>query len=149
MNLKKWITVLLGAILTISLTACGQDETTNGTGNAADPQGSAAATEAPAGTSGDTSKGVPTVDELIQKSTEASQALTSFAMKSTIAQNISMTQGETSQDQKINMNMTSEFIKDPMQMHQEILMDMGDQGEQKIEQYITADGMFTKTGEHG
>ncbi|OBZ08802.1 hypothetical protein A8L34_21825 [Bacillus sp. FJAT-27264] len=143
--MKKWTTVLLGAFLTISLTACGNNEGAKNTAGASDPVATTATNEV--ATNGDAKSGTPTVEELIQKTTEASQSLQSFAMESKIEQNIKMKQGETSQDQKVNMTMTSEIIKEPMQMHQEILMDLAGQGEQKIEQYITADGIYTHTGE--
>ncbi|MFC3750246.1 DUF6612 family protein [Paenibacillus sp. GCM10012306] len=141
--MKKWTTVLLGAILTISLTACGNNEGVKNTAGASDPAaiaGSNAVT-----TNGAAKSGTPTVEELIQKTTEASQNLKSFAMESKIEQNMKITQGDTSQDQKVNMTLTSEIIKEPMQMHQEILMDLAGQGEQKIEQYFTADGIYTQT----
>ncbi|ASA25944.1 DUF6612 family protein [Paenibacillus donghaensis] len=149
--MKKWTIALLGAMLTVSITACGNDNAANGNANAtADPAVTAAA---PASTPATTEEaapeaatGTPTVDELIQKTTEASQKLNSFELEMSMVQNIAMTQGETKNEQKVDMKTTSQFTKEPMQMHQEVVMTMpGQEGEQKIEQYITKGGVYSLT----
>ncbi|GGF84131.1 hypothetical protein GCM10010912_31690 [Paenibacillus albidus] len=149
--MKKWTAGILGAILTIGITACGNNETTENTatGNtpAATTEASAPAASAEASAPAATEEaatGVPTVDELIKKSTEAGQSLKSFAMDAQIIQKISITQGETTQDQNSDMKMKSEFIKNPLQMHQVVQMVVpGQEGEQTVEQYITADGSYS------
>lgn len=135
--MKKWITALLGAVLIISITACGNKEGAENKVNAADPKASASS-NAPA------TSGTPTVEELIQKSTEAGKDLKSFAMTSQISQNLKITQGDATQEQKVNIALNSEIIQESMQMHQEMVMDMG-QGEQKMEQYIVPEGIYMLT----
>lgn len=150
--MKKLTTVLLGSMLTIGLTACGNNEAVEDNAAANNASAVVTATASPAAEAtaspdaGQAAQAGPiTVEELIKKSTEAGQQLTSFAMDSNIVQNISMKQGDTTQDQKVDMKMQSEYTKDPLQMHQMVQTNMGGQGEQTVEQYITSDGIYSHT----
>lgn len=56
--------------------------------------------------------------------------------------NVKTAQGDNAQD--TDMTTKSKFIKEPLTMHQEILMKTA-QGDQKIEQYVTKDGFYSQT----
>ncbi|NMO95188.1 DUF6612 family protein [Paenibacillus lemnae] len=146
--MKKWTTGLLSVILVMGMTACSSDNEPEDAGSTTPP-----ATEQPAENGGtetetpavetpaeDETAAVPTVDELIQKSAEASQEMKSFTMKSDIKQDITM--GEEAQN--ISIQMTADTTVDPMEMYQEMTMDMAGQGSQDIKQYITQDGVYSE-----
>lgn len=137
--MKKWVTVLLTAILAVGLTACGGEKAAKG----GDAEGGAQA-PVTAETSGNTETGsVPTVDELIQKATEASKGLKSFSMEVSGNQNIVMTVGEQKQEQKVDTKSKIDMTKEPLAMYNEIQMSIPGSGDQKFEQYITEEGIFT------
>ncbi|MEK3712897.1 DUF6612 family protein [Paenibacillus sp. FSL R7-0333] len=144
--MKKWTTIFMGVMLTVALAGCGNNEElkpSEGAATAA-PAGSAAPeASASAAPAEQTSDGVPTVDELIQKSVAASGDLKSFAMESQVKQkiNVKTAQGDNAQD--TDMTTKSEFIKEPLMMHQEVQMKTA-QGDQKIEQYVTKDGFYSQ-----
>ncbi|MGG1660443.1 DUF6612 family protein [Brevibacillus sp. NRS-1366] len=129
--MKKWSVLFLAVATAISLTACSPAEKPSNNNAQTNEAKEAAAA-------------VPTVEELIEKTTKASVELKSFAMDSTVNQNMVMQQGEQKQEQKIDMTMKADFVKEPLQMYQEVQMKMP-QGEQAIKQYITNDGIFTET----
>ncbi|UHA73666.1 DUF6612 family protein [Paenibacillus sp. 481] len=133
--MKKWTAVLLGAILLVGLTACGNDKNTNGGNTKAADQSGASQTA-------DKAAALPTVDEFIQKSTEASKGLKNFSMDAQIKQNIVIKQGEQKQEQKIDIKSKIDMTKDPLQMVQEMQMTLPGQPEQSIKQYVTKDGVF-------
>ncbi|WP_019119509.1 DUF6612 family protein [Brevibacillus massiliensis] len=127
--MKKFTLTLLGAILALGLTACG-DKGAAGTNT--NQQGET-----------QTEKAI-TVDELLAKSAEASQKLNSFAMEANINQNITMAQGDQKQEQKIDIAMKADMNKEPFGMYQEMKMSMPGQGEQDIKQYITKVAIYTQ-----
>lgn len=141
--MKKWTLALLSVILVMGITACSKENGADG-GTTNPPT-----TEQPSGnkeeTPGETPKedALPTVDELIQKSAEASQNMKSFAMDSDIKQNIILGEGESKQEQNIDMAMKIETTLDPMEMVQEITMDVPGEGKQNIKQYITQNGVYS------
>lgn len=143
--MKKLTAVLLGAALVLSITACGKEKAAEGGANQAANGGANKAAETTTNTPAETK--VPTVDELMAKSTEASEKLKSMAMDSKISQNIVVKQGEQSQEQKIDMTLKMDIVKEPMEIHQVMDMSMGAQGSQNIEQYITQNGVYSKVGE--
>jgi len=135
--LKKFTAVLLGAILLVSMTACGKEKEA---GNANVPATNASVNEAaPASAEG----ALPTVDELIAKSTEASKELKSFSMEANIDQKMTIKQGDQDMNQDINIVMTMDVQQDPIAIYQEMTMDMGDAGKTDIKQYITKDGVYS------
>ncbi|GJM75698.1 hypothetical protein HMSSN036_79140 [Paenibacillus macerans] len=83
------------------------------------------------------------MDELIQKTTEASKGLKSFSMDASVNQNIVVTAGEQKQEQKVDMKMKIDTTKEPLAMYNETQMSIPDSGEQKFEQYVTEEGIFT------
>ncbi|GED71526.1 hypothetical protein BRE01_52280 [Brevibacillus reuszeri] len=127
--MKKWTVLFFAVTTAISLTACSPAEKPSNT-NAQTNGASEAAV-------------VPTVEEMIEKTTKASADLKSFSMDSKVNQHMVMAQGEQKQEQNVEMAMKSDFVKEPVQMYQEIHMKMP-QGEQAIKQYITNDGVFTE-----
>ncbi|AIQ56374.1 DUF6612 family protein [Paenibacillus borealis] len=151
--MRKWTALFMGVILSAALTACGNNDAAEPAANAAEAPAANAgtnATTAPeasasAAPAGQSSAGVPALEELLQKTAAAQSELKSFAMNSQIQQNMTVKQGETNQEQAIEMTVNAEYTKDPLEMHQEILMNLAGQGEQKIEQYVTGDGFFSLT----
>ncbi len=144
--MKKWTAALLGAILVLGITACGKEKVAEvGEANAA-ANGSANETVADTGANApaEDKTAVPTVEELIKKATEASEKLKSFSMDAKVNQNIVMTQGDQTQEQKVDMTMKADMVKEPLAMYQVMDMSMGDQGTQNIEQYITQQGIYSK-----
>ncbi|MFM1654644.1 DUF6612 family protein [Brevibacillus sp. B_LB10_24] len=127
--MKKFTLTLLGAILALGITACG-DKGTNGTNT--NNQGET-----------QTEKAI-TVDELLTKSAEASQKLNSFSMEANMNQNITIAQGDQKQEQKIDIAMKADANKEPFGMYQEMKMSMPGQGEQDIKQYITKEAIYTQ-----
>jgi len=145
--LKKLAVLLLSAVLVLGMTACGSKEksdadagngnkpnvTNNGSNNAGQTTGA-----------GNKESGSQlSVDELIEKSAKAGVDLKSFAMEMKMSQNIVMSLGEDKQEQKIETEISSDFIKDPIQIHQVINIKTP-QGDQKMDQYITKEGIFTE-----
>jgi hypothetical protein len=140
--LKKWTAVLLGAILVMSMTACGKDN--KAADDAATPpateQGTTPSTETPPAKEEPKEDALPTADELLQKSAEASQNLKSFAMKADVKQHI-VIEGEEKQEQDVNMSLDSELTLEPVEMMQNVVMD-SPEGKVEMKQYITEDGIY-------
>lgn len=137
--MKKWTAGLLSAILVMGITACSKDKE-------AEKATTPPAAEQPAtGKTEETKEAaVPTADELIQKSAEANKKMKSFSMDSDIKQNIVISAGENKQEQKINMSLKVDTTLDPMEMYQEIKMEMPGQVTQDIKQYITQKGIYSQ-----
>ncbi|MBU5349463.1 DUF6612 family protein [Paenibacillus lautus] len=139
--MKKWTAALLGAILVMSMTACGKDN--KAADDAATPpateQGTTPSTETPAKEE-PKEDALPTADELLQKSAEASQNLKSFAMKADVKQHI-VVEGEEKQEQDVNMSLDSELTLEPVEMMQNVVMD-SPEGKVEMKQYITEDGIY-------
>ncbi|AIQ39404.1 DUF6612 family protein [Paenibacillus sp. FSL R7-0312] len=143
--MRKWTALFMGVILSAALTACGNNDTAQPAADASEAPAAAAGTAATTAPAEQTTAGVPALEELLQKTAAAQSELKSFAMNSQIQQNMVMKQGETNQEQAIEMAVNAEYTKDPLEMHQEIVMTLAGQGEQKMEQYVTADGFFSLT----
>ncbi|UNK18823.1 hypothetical protein MNQ98_01880 [Paenibacillus sp. N3/727] len=139
--MKKWTAGLLSVILVMGITACSKDKDKEAESAATPP-----AAEQPAtGKTDETKTGAaPSVDELIQKSAEASQKMKSFSMDSDIKQNIVVSAGESKQEQKVNISMKIDTTLDPLEMYQEMKMEMPGQGTQDIKQYITQKGIYSQ-----
>ncbi|WP_138224913.1 DUF6612 family protein [Paenibacillus algicola] len=143
--MKKWTTGLLSVILAFGLAACSSDNEAEEAGTATPPANTEQPAEngetvtEPAEAPAEEMTETPTVDELIQKSAEAGENLKSFSMTSDIEQNISL--GE--EQQNINIQMMVDTTMDPMQMYQEMTMDMGEQGSQELKQYILEDSVYS------
>lgn len=140
--MKKLTAVLLGAVLLVGITACGKEkEAANANANASAPtNANASANEAPPAQA---EGGIPTVDELITKSSEASKDLKSFTMDADIEQKMTIKQGDQEMNQDINIAMTMDVQQDPIAIYQEMTMDLGEAGKTEIKQYVTNDGIYT------
>ncbi|MBR2567047.1 MAG: hypothetical protein IKE29_20870 [Paenibacillus sp.] len=139
--MKKWTTIMIGALLAVSLAACGNETDKSATPSA----GNETATESnePA----EQKAAVPTLDELLAKTSEASKALKSFTTEANIDQKIKVVAGEQSQDQEVKTSLKMDIIKDPMTIYQEVELDMPGQGMQNVKQYITSDNIYSQVGD--
>ncbi|MGF7046864.1 hypothetical protein J2T13_001366 [Paenibacillus sp. DS2015] len=139
--MRKWTAMLLGALLVVSITACSTDEAKSDN----TPATSEANTTAETTTKEDAK--VPTAKELIEKVTAAGADLKSFSMDSTIDQNMVISTGDQEQEQKVHMKLKNDMVKEPFAVYQEINLTMpGTETGQDIKQYITADGIYSSTG---
>jgi len=131
--------------MVLGITACGSKENDKPNGGTSGTTVNETNSEKTpdAGTTVKETGSLPTVEELIQKSTDASIALKSFSMDAQINQNITMGKGDQKQEQKVDMNMKSEIIKEPIQMYQDIEMKMAE-GAQTVKQYIMEDGIYSQ-----
>lgn len=132
---------MIGALLAVSLAACGNDTDKSATPSA----GNETANESnkPA----EQKAAVPTLDELLAKTSEASKALKSFTTDANIDQKIKVVAGEQSQDQEVKTSLKMDIIKDPMTIYQEVELDMPGQGKQNVKQYITSDNIYSQVGD--
>lgn len=135
--MKRWTVVLLTVILAFGMTACGEEKGANGAGDGG------AAQNGTNNAQGAGEKTALTLDELIQKTAEASGGLNSFSMEASVNQNISVTQGDQKQDQNVDMTMKIDTTKEPLGVYQEIQMSVPGSGNQEIKQYITDEGAYS------
>ncbi|MGF9697697.1 DUF6612 family protein [Paenibacillus sp. MABNR03] len=140
--MKKWTTLIIGALLAVSMTACGSDAdnstATPPAGNETTNEGNTPAVE---------ETKIPTLEELITKTSEAAKEMKSFSSDATIDQNLKLEAGEQSQDQQVKTSLKMDIIKDPMMIYQEMNMEMSGQEAQNVKQYITADTIYSQVGE--
>lgn len=140
--MKKLAVFVVSAMLVLGLAACGAKDNGGTNGNAGNNAGNSN-TEQSQGAGNKDNEAVPTVEELIEKSTVASAGLQSYSMDMKMSQNISFGEGDQKQEQNVDMAMKSDFVKEPLNMYQEIEMETP-QGSQKIVQYIVQEGIFTQ-----
>lgn len=141
--MKKWTAVLLGAILVMSMTACGKDNKAADDAAATPPaaeQGTTTPAETPPAKEEPKEEALPTADDLLQKSAEASKNLKSFAMKADVKQHI-VVEGAEKQEQNVDMSLDSELTLEPVEMMQNVVMD-SPEGKVEMKQYITEDGIY-------
>ncbi|MFS0870527.1 DUF6612 family protein [Paenibacillus xylanilyticus] len=140
--MKKWTTLIIGALLAVSMTACGSDAdnstATPPAGNETTNEGNTPAVE---------ETKIPTLEELITKTSEAAKEMKSFSSDATIDQNLKLEAGEQSQDQQVKTSLKMDIIKDPMMIYQEMNMEMSGQEAQNVKQYITADTIYSQVGD--
>lgn len=125
---KHTLSVVMGFLLVILLAACSQTAEPTGKG---DPSSTNEANE----------KSSLTVDQLFDRSTKASQNIKSFTVNMDMKQNMSGVPevGEMAIDSTIDMK----YVASPLQMHQKISMNMGEEaGNMDTEMYVTDAGMF-------
>ncbi|WP_339836539.1 DUF6612 family protein [Paenibacillus sp. FSL R7-0272] len=138
--MKKWTTMIIGALLAVSLAACGNDTDKSAT----PPAGNETTTES--NNTAEQNAAVPTLDELLAKTGEATKALKSFTTEANIDQKIKLDAGEQSQDQQVKTSLKMDIIKDPMMIYQEMELDMSGQ-KQNVKQYITSDKIYSQVGD--
>lgn len=146
--MKKWITIVLGAILLISITACSNGAN-NSPANSASPSNTVDEPVVTDPVTDDTEEeAIPTAEELIQRIDEAGDSLKSYSMESTMDQNIAIDDNGTKQEQEISMQISSEIITQPYAAYQKISMSNpnieGMEGMDGSEQYITTEGIYVK-----
>lgn len=132
--------MIIGALLAVSLAACGNDTDKSAT----PPAGNETTTES--NNTGEQNAAVPTLDELLAKTGEATKALKSFTTEANIDQKIKLDAGEQSQDQQVKTSLKMDIIKDPMMIYQEMELDMSGQ-KQNVKQYITSDKIYSQVGD--
>ncbi|MDQ0091992.1 hypothetical protein J2T12_005436 [Paenibacillus anaericanus] len=136
--MNKWTAGLLAVVLMLGITACGKEKEADG--NAANGGNANQGNKVEATTD---SNATPTLEELLTKSAEASKTMKSFSMEASIDQDITVTQGEEKQEQNVKMTITSDMITDPLQIFQEIKMNVAGQGETEMKQYISKEGVYS------
>ena len=132
--MKKWIKGLGVGVLALGLAACG---------SAAEPKEDA-----------ETGKKVElenkselTAQEVYSKAMEVSEEQKSMHAVMDIDQTISMPSQEVEMDSKIKMDM--DIIVEPLAMHQNMTMDMGEMGAMDMELYMTESGFYMNEPESG
>ncbi len=83
-----------------------------------------------------------TTEEVFEKAQEASDHLKSMHAKMFIKQHIKAP--DMGMDMESNIEMDMDVVQEPMQMHQVMKMDMGEEGVADIELYMTEAGFFMK-----
>lgn len=125
--MKKWTSIAVGLLAAISITACGN--------NSAAPQEAAPAADTGAATQ---AEALPTAKELIEKVTTEGANLKSFHMQSNVNQDMKITAGENTQDQKLNMTIGMDYVGEPLGVYSEIVTEMPGVAEKTtMKQYIT------------
>lgn len=132
--------MIIGALLAVSLAACGNDTDKSAT----PPAGNETTNES--NNTAEQNAAVPTLDELLDKTGEATKALKSFTTEANIDQKINLDAGEQSQDQQVKTSLKMDIIKEPMMIYQEMEMDMSGQ-KQNVKQYITSDKIYSQVGD--
>ncbi|WP_025677330.1 DUF6612 family protein [Paenibacillus massiliensis] len=123
--MKKWTSIAVGLLAAISITACGS--------NSAAPQEAA-----PAAGTATQAEALPTAQELIEKVASEGANLKSFHMQSSINQDMKITAGENTQDQKLNMTIDMDYVGEPLGVYSEIVTEMPGVAEKTtMKQYIT------------
>ncbi|MEK4661570.1 DUF6612 family protein [Priestia sp. FSL H7-0729] len=140
--MKKWTTLFIGALLAVSLAACGND-----TDNTATPPATNNETTNEGNTPAEQQTKIPTLDELITKTNAATKEMKSFRTEANIDQNLKLDAGEQSQDQQVKTSLKMDIIKDPMMIYQEMNMEMSGQEAQNVKQYITSDKIYSQVGD--
>lgn len=117
--MKKIGYALLLVCLMIGLVACGSDKSSSN------------------------SSKTNSVEDVLAKVMEANKDIKSLSQEAKIQMQMSITQGEQIQEEKMDMTTKMDLINDPLTAYQEIQMSVPEQGEQTIKQYITKDGIFS------
>ncbi|MGG0668310.1 DUF6612 family protein [Lederbergia citrisecunda] len=132
--MKKWFKGLGVGVLALGLAACG---------SAAEPKKDAETGEKVELEN----KSEMTAQEVYSKAMEVSEEQKSMHAVMDIDQKISMPSQEVEMDSKIKMDM--DVIVEPLAMHQNMKMDMGDLGAMDMELYMNDSGFFMNDPESG
>lgn len=125
--MKNWITGMAAGVLVLGLAACSapaEPKTDTETGKKVE-------LEEPSGM---------TAQEVFDKATEASAEQTSMQAAMNINQLIEIPSQDLTINSKIKMDM--DMIIDPLAMHQNMDVDMGEQGVMAMEVYMTEEGFY-------
>ncbi|WHX50238.1 hypothetical protein QNH46_06120 [Paenibacillus woosongensis] len=137
--MTKFTAVLLGAMLLVNITACGKE---NEAGSANTPATNAGIHKAGSALAEDP---LPTADELITRSSEATKALKSYSMQGNVDQKMTVKQGDQEASNNTKTVMMIDVQQKPFAIYQDLEMDAGEEGETEIKQYITNEGIYILT----
>lgn len=125
--MKKSLSILVGLLLVFMLAACNQTATP--VNNATDSNKEASKEK----------QSELTLEEVLEKSTAASESLKSFSVKMDMDQKISSSVEEMNMDMKSVIDM--DVVMDPMAFYQKMTMTIGEE-KVEMESYFSEDGMF-------
>ncbi|WP_432361835.1 DUF6612 family protein [Sporosarcina sp. UB5] len=131
--MKKWLTGLGVSILALGLAACG---------SAAEPKKDETGKQVELANKSDM-----TAQEVYSKAMEVSEEQKSMHAVMDIDQKLSIPTQGIEMESKIKMDM--EAIVEPLSMHQNMTMDMGELGTMNMELYMTESGFFMNDPESG
>ncbi|WP_019242817.1 MULTISPECIES: DUF6612 family protein [Bacillus] len=114
--MKKITLLLLSVIFLLGVTACGSEKS---------------------------SSTAPSVDELLANSMKANKEVKSLSQEATVNTKITVSQGETKQEQNMDITTKADIINEPFKARQEIKMPVSEMGEQTIIQYLTEEGIYS------
>lgn len=86
--------------------------------------------------------GVPTVDEIFQRASEAAGALSSYSSTSILRMNMTGTFDGQSEEQAYEVRTAMDLIREPLQLFQSMRISM-DGGTQDLKQYVTEEGVYS------
>ncbi len=143
--MKKLAVFLASALLVMSMAACGQKENGGSNAGASNKPNTEQSSSPENNNKGSKdNESALSVEELIEKSATASADLKSYSADMTMEQDIVVGNGEQKQEQKTKSVIKTDFQKEPMVMYQDILIEVPGQGEQKMIQYVSTEGVFTQ-----
>ena len=125
--MKKNLSILIGLLLVLMLAACNQ--TASPVNNATNNNDEASKEK----------QSELTLEEVLEKSTAASESLKSFSVKMDMEQAISSNVDEMNMETHSVIDM--DVVIDPMTFYQKMTMTMGDE-KVEMESYFSEDGMF-------
>ncbi|MEH6943187.1 DUF6612 family protein [Bacillus sp. JJ722] len=115
--MKKIMLLILTTLLVVGVAACGSDKTSSSSNSK--------------------------VDKVLAEVVKANKDVKSLTQDAKIKTEMTMTQGEQEQVQKMDMTTKMDIINDPFAAYQELQMTIPEQGEQTIKQYITQEGIYS------
>ncbi|WP_059051161.1 DUF6612 family protein [Paenibacillus senegalimassiliensis] len=140
--MRRWTAGLLGIILAIGLTACGQDTEPTASGQAEAVQGGTNSANQKQEEQVEVKKDDITLEELIQKTLEASAGVKSFTMEADVQQDMVLTYGTEQTNEKVGITVKVDSTREPLGVYQVINMSSST-GEREIKQYITDEGIYS------
>ncbi|MGD6858167.1 DUF6612 family protein [Bacillus infantis] len=134
--LKKILSLAASLILLFMLAACNQTAAPVSEGNNTEENGTAAENGEIAENESDL-----TLEEVLNKTTEASENLNSFSVDMTMDQMISA--GQEEENMNISSDIQMDVVTEPMAFYQKTAMSQDQSGETyETESYFTEEGMF-------
>ncbi|GAA0386987.1 DUF6612 family protein [Paenibacillus motobuensis] len=85
---------------------------------------------------------IPRVDEIFQRASEATGALSSYSSTSILRMNMTGTFDGQSEEQAYEVRTTMDLIREPLQLFQSMRISM-DGGTQDLKQYVTDEGVYS------
>ncbi|WP_042347408.1 DUF6612 family protein [Bacillus massiliigorillae] len=116
--MKKVALVVLASLLAVIVAACGSETTTSSSSTSKD-------------------------DKVLTEVVKANKDVKSLTQDAKVHTEITVSQGEQKQVQKVDMSTKMDVINEPFTAYQEIEMTVPSEGEQIIKQYITQEGIYS------